>query len=61
MVPKMVHNQPEAIMKDIKCLAEGDEFCEWEVTWTRGKSLSPWRKLTKGWARRILNEEIKGP
>ncbi|MDX1411571.1 MAG: GAF domain-containing sensor histidine kinase [Nitrospirales bacterium] len=59
MVPKMVHNQPEAIMKDIKCLAEGDEFCEWEVTWTRGKSLSPWRKLTKGWARRILDKEIQ--
>jgi signal transduction histidine kinase len=59
MVPKMVHNHPEAIMKDIRCIAEGDEFCEWEVTWARGKARSPWRKLSEGWAKRILDEEIK--
>jgi signal transduction histidine kinase len=59
MVPQMVHNYPEAIMKDIRCLAEGDEFCEWEVTWTTEKSRNPWRKLTEGWAKRILDEEIK--
>ena len=58
MVPKMVHNQPEAAMKDLRCIAEGDEYCEWEVTWTTGKSRSPWTKMAEGWAKRILHDEI---
>ena len=60
IVPQMVHNQPEAIIMDLRCIAEGDECCEWKVKWTTGKSLRPLRKVSEGWAKRILDEEIKG-
>ena len=58
-VPPMVHNQPEASITDIRCLAKGDDFCEWQVTWTTETSRSPWKKSAEGWARRILEQEIQ--
>lgn len=32
--PEKFHGLPPAIVTDRRCLAEGDEYCEWEVTWT---------------------------
>ncbi len=57
-VPPMVHNFPEATVNDLKCIAEGDEFCEWEITWTKEKTHTRWRKFVKSCARRILLNEI---
>ncbi len=34
MVPARVHNLAPATVKDRTCIARGDEWCEWEVTWT---------------------------
>jgi signal transduction histidine kinase len=33
MVPASVHHLPAATVKDRSCIARGDEWCEWEVTW----------------------------
>ncbi len=32
-VPEKIHSLPPAIVKDRTCIADGDEWCEWEVTW----------------------------
>lgn len=34
MVPVRVHNLPAAAVKDRTCIANGDEWCEWEVAWS---------------------------
>ena len=34
MVPARVHNLAPATVKDRTCIAKGDPWCEWEVTWT---------------------------
>ncbi len=34
MVPSRVHNLPPAAVKDRTCIVNGDEWCEWEVTWS---------------------------
>ncbi len=34
MVPSRVHNLPPATVRDRTCIVKGDEWCEWEVTWT---------------------------
>ena len=41
MVPHMVHDHPEANIKDTQCIAEGDGVCEWEVSWTSGGISQP--------------------
>jgi signal transduction histidine kinase/class 3 adenylate cyclase len=33
-VPEKVHHMPRATVKDLKCVARGDDRCEWELTWT---------------------------
>ncbi len=33
-VPEQFHHLPEATVKDRCCMAEGDEYCEWAVTWS---------------------------
>ncbi len=33
MVPARVHHLPPATVTDRSCIAHGDEWCEWEVTW----------------------------
>ena len=55
-VPQMVHHYPEAVVKDLHCIAEGDECYEWEFTWTTEKRLSRWGKFAEKWARRILKK-----
>jgi len=34
MVPQRVHYLPPATVRDRLCIAKGDEWCEWEVTWS---------------------------
>jgi len=33
IVPLRVHNLPPATVTDRSCIVNGDEWCEWEVTW----------------------------
>ena len=33
-VPERVHGLPPAVLKERSCIADGDEWCEWEVAWT---------------------------
>ncbi len=32
--PEKFHNLPPAIVTDRRCIAEGDDYCEWDLTWT---------------------------
>ncbi|MGH7164465.1 MAG: histidine kinase dimerization/phospho-acceptor domain-containing protein, partial [Nitrospiraceae bacterium] len=36
-VPEKFHNLPPARVTDHTCMAEGDDYCEWEVTWSEEK------------------------
>ena len=33
-VPEDIHQLGYATLKDLQCIANGDEWCEWEFTWT---------------------------
>lgn len=37
-MPKKVHNLATATVTDRSCVANGDQYCEWEVTWPRHDS-----------------------
>ncbi|MET0514489.1 MAG: ATP-binding protein [Nitrospiraceae bacterium] len=32
--PQQIHGLPPANVRDLSCVANGDEWCEWEFTWT---------------------------
>lgn len=34
-IPEKIHKLPSAALRDIKCLANGDEYCEVELTWVQ--------------------------
>jgi class 3 adenylate cyclase len=34
-IPEKIHKLPSAALRDIKCLADGDEYCEVELTWVQ--------------------------
>ncbi len=34
-IPEKIHKLPSAALRDIKCLANGDEYCEAELTWVQ--------------------------
>jgi hypothetical protein len=53
-IPERVHGLPPAAVKDRTCIAEGDEWCEWEVTWT----LQPSRRMFKP-LRELFSEGAK--
>jgi signal transduction histidine kinase len=43
MVPVRVHGLPTSSVKDRSCIAKGDDYCEWEVTW------APQRRILAYW------------
>jgi signal transduction histidine kinase/class 3 adenylate cyclase len=56
-VPEQFHKLPPAVVKDLLCMAKGDDRCEWEVTWSfRGGAL---RRSGLSVARRVLRSEIE--
>jgi signal transduction histidine kinase len=55
-VPERFHDLPPAEVRDVHCIAEGDECCEWEVTWP-AKESKVWPVVTS-LARRLLAPEI---
>ena len=50
MVPVRVHGLPASMVRDRACIVNGDEYCEWEVTWTpkpkEGLWWVPWGTLS---------------
>jgi signal transduction histidine kinase len=34
-VPWHIHRLPDATVRDLSCIANGDEYCEWELHWSR--------------------------
>ncbi len=40
-VPEKVHRAQPARIRDLACIAKGDDRCEWELTWQPQKSLVP--------------------
>jgi signal transduction histidine kinase/class 3 adenylate cyclase len=50
MVPVRVHGLPASMVRDRACIVNGDEYCEWEVTWTpkpkEGVWWLPWGTLS---------------
>ncbi len=32
-VPERIHHLKPAVIKDLSCIADGSEFCEWEIRW----------------------------
>ncbi len=40
-VPEKVHRAPPARIRDLACIADGDDRCEWELTWQPQESLAP--------------------
>ena len=44
VVPEHIHQLGHATVKDLQCIANGDEWCEWEFRWT------PPIQLPFGWA-----------
>ena len=57
-VPERFHNLPPATVKDLLCMADGDQCCEWEVTWS-SKERGMLRTGIRSLARRILRSEIE--
>jgi len=37
-IPEKIHDMSFATIKDHKCMAEGDEYCEWEFAWEPERS-----------------------
>lgn len=43
-VPHDIHHQDYATIRDLQCIANDDEWCEWEITWV------PKKTVFNGWA-----------
>jgi hypothetical protein len=52
-VPAKVHGLPMASVTDRLCVAEGDEWCEWEFTWSPTGRTAVFRSVRQ-WAARML-------
>jgi hypothetical protein len=47
-LPERIHHLPPATVRDLACMVNGDEWCEWEVTWMpedKGAADHPFRRL----------------
>ncbi|MDF0645467.1 MAG: response regulator [Nitrospira sp.] len=54
-VPKMFHALPEAKVTDLRCAAKGEDYCEWEVAWSRSARRA-WFPVGWGAGRRFGKE-----
>ncbi len=42
-VPELIHQRKPATVRDLSCMAYGDEYCEWEFTWEPDEAIRwPW-------------------
>ena len=58
-VPEKFHNMSPATVEDRRCIAEGDDYCEWVVTWSENERGGPLRRGAVSVARRIIRSEIE--
>ena len=58
-VPEQFHKLPPGTVKDLLCMAEGDDRCEWEVTWSSREKGGAFHRSTLSVARRVLRSEIE--
>jgi signal transduction histidine kinase/ActR/RegA family two-component response regulator len=58
-VPEQFHHLPPAIVEDHRCMAEGDDCCEWMVRWSEHPPRGRLRGMTVSVARHILRQEIE--
>jgi signal transduction histidine kinase len=57
-LPERFHNLPPATVKERSCIAEGDDCCEWEVTWSVSEE-GRIRSVATRLARWVLRKEIE--
>jgi signal transduction histidine kinase/ActR/RegA family two-component response regulator len=57
-VPEKFHGLSPASVRDRHCIAEGEDFCEWEVHWSVKQRGGPLRRAIVPVARRILRKEL---
>jgi signal transduction histidine kinase len=55
-VPEQFHHRSPAVVEDQRCIAEGDEYCEWNVTWSV-KNRRVWHVATRLAERRESAED----
>ena len=58
-VPEQFHKLPPAVVKDLLCMAEGDDRCEWEVTWSSREKGGALPRSVLSVARKVLRSEIE--
>ena len=58
-VPEHFHKLPRAVVKDLLCMAEGDDRCEWEVTWSSREKGGALHRLALSVASKVLRSEIE--
>lgn len=56
-VPERVHRLPAAEIREHACIAEGDEWCEWDIVWSRETRYAWCGKLFGG----FLQHELGAP
>ncbi len=55
---KVIPPLGRATITDRRCIAKGDECCEWEVRWEEPTRSYPGKRIATGIARRVLRKEI---
>lgn len=57
-VPEKIHQLPPANVWEHKCMAAGDEWCEWEVEWTPKARTGRWWAVGEWLVERLWLQEI---
>ena len=58
VVPEKVHHLGLATVTHRRCIAEGHDYCEWDVRWAEPSPWYPGKRLATGLARQVLRKEI---
>ena len=58
-IPEKVYRLPPATVVDRACMAEGDEFCEYHITWQDQEPRRGFLPVVGKLARRVLSEELE--
>lgn len=46
-IPEKIHNLPPASVRDLTCMADGDQWCKWEITWKEPGGIGLFRALRR--------------
>jgi signal transduction histidine kinase len=58
-VPEIYRRLPPATAVDRRCMVEGDEYCEWDVTWSAHEREGTLRRVATPLAHHVLRREIE--